>query len=983
MAEVIMIHMAPSLYQPALKKGDAKGNSNQKIDSPQEAFAAAEEYCQQTQERECQKFMDYLENKGYSLYAYKKSRTQKVITLNNDGISFPEGYLPREGAKIVITGKRNAYINWGNGKLKIDEPGRAQEVMFVFDGSGSMRHRFPGSGVNKFTDLKHAIISIIDFLPSDLRYKLNIFGPDDTARGEKPKLNLEVAGGDSQAIKQALNLKPDQIKGATHLWANLEYSVKNTRDGGIVILYSDGASDIFPTGKGPEEADKKARMRSITEYIEKHKIEIYIACGSDEALTHLKEFAALSSRFHLSVTLEPKTIQSFFKKEVKDAVLQPEPAHYKIYIRDSKGKLLGVETVGATPDPQQLLFKQTVLKAKAGKVGFEADDQIKIEDLKYTDSKGRVRSINLADYVPVGKAELQYDNVVINVPPLPHMSMSRVVSLVLDRSTSMDGRPLEQLKEASLKFVSGLVLASFSVNEFKDNNALNALFYRVDADLDYLFTKQAKAKFPDLKFDPKIQTDLLNLVLRIPNLFPILYKKSIINQRNISRELASQINAASDLFKKDFDDMTPKERIQIINLNRKLLETSYSKLCPQKNAYQFSVNFFPDPNRSEEDNIIELSPTSDIKEIKRVINQAAVTGSTPAWQNIMRSLVATPAYGSLVVFSDGDFNSQPSHEFIQNILRIAIAKQVKIYFIGLGSMFDNVKESSEPGDDKGYMKYITHRTTGDDRAYIHVAKVDTLARAFQNVKEQIEQSRLVVEPPKPTAVRVPVRKGKQEFILEIELAPRRPQADPSKAAALPVQNDFQDALAPGATYKQVTRHSNGQVASGVLTIPVEIHNFNLPVGTRVLFDTNGRVNGIVLQEDQKIGVFSTKFLAGKKISLNSRGKIESAYLAEELEGQGETPSGEKFEIKFKQYSLIKFIDYDRGVMCGGILAENITINGITYKAGTWNETHESNDDFDRVKMGTLAKPTTINGKRYEAGTTIWLSPSGQVQKSKK
>jgi len=139
---------------------------------------------------------------------------------------------------------------------------------------------------------------------------------------------------------------------------------------------------------------------------------------------------------------------------------------------------------------------------------------------------------------------------------------------------------------------------------------------------------------------------------------------------------------------------------------------------------------------------------------------------------------------------------------------------------------------------------------------------------------------------------------------------------------------------------------------------------------------------LILQEDIVIGRYSFKLKAGMKITLDHAGKIESGYLAEKMRGTGETPSENKFDINLKAGSIIKFSDFGKNKISGGVLATDTTVDGIAFKAGTWLEMHDSNDDFDRIKIGTLARPADINGKTYSEGTTIWLSPSGKVIKAK-
>jgi len=174
MADFILIQDSLREYQPALTRADRAGNGNKKVDTKDEARAAAEEYCRNKHEGNCRLFLDYLERSGLSLGTQRlrlisekqKSRLnlRRQIAINNNEIIFPKGYLPREGAYVVIRGQQSAYVQGDTTRSFI----RPSEVTFVVDGSGSMRNRFPKSTLSKFDELGRSIDTLLGLLPEHL-----------------------------------------------------------------------------------------------------------------------------------------------------------------------------------------------------------------------------------------------------------------------------------------------------------------------------------------------------------------------------------------------------------------------------------------------------------------------------------------------------------------------------------------------------------------------------------------------------------------------------------------------------------------------------------------------------------------------------------------------------------------------------------------------------------------------------------------------
>jgi hypothetical protein len=571
----------------------------------------------------------------------------------------------------------------------------------------------------------------------------------------------------------------------------------------------------------------------------------------------------------------------------------------------------------------------------------------------------------------------------------------------------MIGEKIEKLKQAAIKFVENFTSAKFDENEFRGKYSAYKLLLQIDNDTGGVITKSLKnAKKTLFEISQEEQIKLLNLLLEVPPLYSFWQNKNI----NISSSpyLSELLDETEFIRKKKYEELTASEQLSILFLNRLLFQSVYPQLCPRGNLsalpHLIGINFYEDGNAGQvgfyQNENIELSPTHDFKKLKNTINQSNPAGQyagNPAWQNIMLSLTATPMYGTLVIFSDGDLGQGIPKEFKMKVLDLAINKNVKIYFIGLSGHeinFRNVIEASEPiyyggmdefgpqtYNDLGFLKYITKRTTGLDSAFVAISNINDLHNVFKAIKNQIVQSSLLVRLPAPSSIKIPVRRGSDPLILEIQLSEKLAAGAAKAAAARPPVNTFRDSLVPGVTLKVENFYKDGTVASGSLASPVDIHETNLPIGTRVFFGRNGRVTHLILQKDMAIGRYSFKLKAGMKITLDHAGKIESGYLAEEMRGMGETPSGKLFAINLKADSLIKFSDFGKNKISGGVLAADTTIDGITFKAGTWQEMHDSNDGYDRIKIGTLAKPADIDGKTYSEGTTIWLSPSGKVIKA--
>ncbi|MGI9255513.1 MAG: hypothetical protein ACR2PY_01105, partial [Salinispira sp.] len=89
-------------------------------------------------------------------------------------------------------------------------------------------------------------------------------------------------------------------------------------------------------------------------------------------------------------------------------------------------------------------------------------------------------------------------------------------------------------------------------------------------------------------------------------------------------------------------------------------------------------------------------------------------------------------------------------------------------------------------------------------------------------------------------------------------------------------------------------------------------------------------------------------------------------------------------ITYRENSLIAF--YTNGQVREGILAEDTTINGITYT--NWKSVYGlqysgitqsiSFHENRQVRAGTLAEDTTINGTTYAGYSRIYFDEDGNV-----
>jgi hypothetical protein len=103
-------------------------------------------------------------------------------------------------------------------------------------------------------------------------------------------------------------------------------------------------------------------------------------------------------------------------------------------------------------------------------------------------------------------------------------------------------------------------------------------------------------------------------------------------------------------------------------------------------------------------------------------------------------------------------------------------------------------------------------------------------------------------------------------------------------------------------------------------------------------------------------------------------KLVSGCLAKDLRVNGTSPAGQKYVMVFRSDQPVLFHDFKDGVIAGGTLKDDVTIDGVTFKAGTLLSTYDDGGTVDRIYEGTLAKDAEIQGKTYEAGWKLTFSP---------
>lgn len=686
---------------------------------------------------------------GWSLGA-----TQKLIDIKADEIIFRKGYLPAEGAKININGQQNAKVYWGPKEVTIGSIKKPEEVTFVFDCSGSMEKKFP-----KF---KSAFKNLLKELPNDINYKLNTFGPENALFGDwEHEASMEVKGG----TKEDLIEKIDGVdpNGASLLWGNLAASVKGSKAGGVVILYSDGKSDTAPVGKGQEEKNKDQKIQDIIEYSQKNDVQIFIACGNMKAQDYMyKALAGKNNKLPGNIHIY-KTYDLNLRTPVVDAILKPQNPYYKVEVNDMGGDEIETLTVGNPPKKSSK--KTPEFKAQAQNMQFLGDGQLSIGGKVEVEFYGE---IDLDDYEPAGLAEFVFEDVSLVVDPVAFTPKKPFVSLVLDRSGSMGGENIEQLKVASQEFCVDLTdYPDFNLIEFNDKTQLDKLCKAISYD-NYGPSFVEPANTADLPpmYQVYMRISRLNDLLRTPGFFDIwLVKSDKLSLPQVIHELEG---ATKDIRSKNFDELTDAEQKMIMRLNRLVLELTYPELCPESHlsdkGAMISLNFFPDDNDTEK---VEIEHTDNIELISKVIKSVGSDGGTPGWRNMLISLMATPENGNLVVFSDGIFNGDAKAAKV--VFELAKKKNVRIYFIGFGSSFQNVAKDENPGNCAGFMKYITapENTNG---AYVSVQDAKELASAFRKIREDIQQEEQAVAfPAQPTAVKIPVKNEQGELILKFDL----------------------------------------------------------------------------------------------------------------------------------------------------------------------------------------------------------------------
>lgn len=182
-------------------------------------------------------------------------------------------------------------------------------------------------------------------------------------------------------------------------------------------------------------------------------------------------------------------------------------------------------------------------------------------------------------------------------------------------------------------------------------------------------------------------------------------------------------------------------------------------------------------------------------------------------------------------------------------------------------------------------------------------------------------------------------------------------------------------------------------SSKSLRSDTEIDGLTYAGGTKVIFHDNDTVKEGYLADNTMIDGVS---VSSGLITFYENGQIESCYLGQNpLPIQGYQFKGKQVSVQHSvqdnstfvqnwegQIYLITF--YESGKVKSGYLHYDTAVDGIKYKAGTFNEdTGEYNYQVvfyenGKVMSGTLAEDTVINDITWDAGTAVIYSEDGSL-----
>lgn len=608
--------------------------------------------------------------RGYELGVKSKQKSSDPL-IRGDTVFFPRGSIPTDAKSVTVAAYREA----------LPRP-QTKEVSFVFDCSASMKGpAFKDGSESKFDFLMGAFKDIMSVLPSgkEIHYKLNTFGPKE----DRPGFEVGGDGGSSphkhELIGHMEALGEKGPEGATPIWSNIRHTVTKAERGGVIIVYSDGRSDISHEKKcGDHEFKGRSAefddfRRRLAGDIQAKDLQVHVILGNqgnadDECKSpddpdsnphaEFSNFASMSENVEFYVAGEMREVGKILKDVATTKILGLKDVTYAYIYEDGEGKLKPMND-----------FKMPVLSSKDASYRVregvridEATGRIEIRDLTLEDGDAQRRELGIEEYSVSGPAEIKYEPV---GKELPKGKMVRpIVTLALDNSNSMNEKTglfttkADLLKKASKEFCNYLIEGGARVN----------------------------------------------------------------------------INSYS----------TSDEKVEIID-------------------------------------------SSNLNDIENFIDRMKPKGASGILSAIAESIVATPRGGSVITFTDAqEYNSTEEYD---DLLRLAKAKGVRLYFIHYKDNLDNItylgRESGIGGgsDDPEYVNKVigkwkecrrklreAAKKTGGK--FISFDKFKNIYDAFEELKPHLEKEHndVTMPLPKPKEILIPIKtKDGEEILLKYEL----------------------------------------------------------------------------------------------------------------------------------------------------------------------------------------------------------------------
>ncbi|MFA5339993.1 MAG: VWA domain-containing protein, partial [Candidatus Omnitrophota bacterium] len=442
--------------------------------------------------------------------------------------------LDRQGDKLIVKGRglENAYkvtvtpLDNTSGAFNLEQSSVQEPVNTVtlsLDFSGTMDE-------SRVKLLKGALSEFLKNLPDSMKFKLNIFGPGS---GEKGAGDIKISEfSNKKALEVYVNSLPSKGRDATYLYTNMLESIKNIPDNQVLVVMTDGQSDIASKGKGSKEPDLENTWSQIIDYAKRHNITIQFVGVTEESKTEAEGFIAQCKAngadavfYYADAFTGLKDKFAEISKDINKLKINvPKDIPFRVTIADKSNKVLYEELIGKTPDIEHVKFSNATIVSTKSTLALEGD-QI----------TGGISEISPNDNILVNVG-LNLEKTEAFVENEKTSQGTAKIIFILDKSGSMsESNKLGDLKVAVKKILqkiedkTNVALYAFSdnVNELKtlgqDKNPYTLV--------DNLKTENMTAGYPALK---AVYSEVITN--NITNTYIVFLTDGLFNVGNITKD---------------------------------------------------------------------------------------------------------------------------------------------------------------------------------------------------------------------------------------------------------------------------------------------------------------------------------------------------------------------------------------------------------------------------------------------------------------